>query len=70
MKFTTDVTLLPLSAVDNYIFVYFFMVKVWTKKLTESISTCYVRVRVAHKVKVNIKETFMGNDGFLPTFIW
>ena len=60
MKLTTNVTLLLLSAVDNDIFVYFFCHK----------NVCYVRVRVTHTIKVNIKETIMGNDGFLQLFIW
>ena len=34
-------------------------------KLTESINICYISDRVTCTVKVNIKETFMGNDGFL-----
>ena len=38
-------------------------------KLTESINICYVSVRVARKIKVNIKKTFMENDGFLQMFI-
>ena len=46
------------------------MLQVWTMKLTESINICYVSVRVARTIKVNIKETFMGNDGFLQMFIW
>ena len=63
-KLTTDVTLLFLSAVDNYICVYL-MSKVWTIKLIESVNICYVSVRAACTIKVNIKETFMGNDGFM-----
>ena len=39
-------------------------------KLTESINICYVSVRVSRTIKVNIKETFMGNDGFLRMLIW
>ena len=69
MKLPTDVTLLPLSAVDNDIFVYFFMLQVWTMKLTESINICYVSVRVVCTLKVNIKEIFMGNNDFLQMFI-
>ena len=69
MKLTTDVTLLPLSALDNDIFVYF-MSQVWTMKLTESVNICYVSVRVARTIKANIKEILMGNDGLLQLFIW
>ena len=69
MKLTTDVTLLFLSAVNNDIFVYF-LLHVWTIKLTESRNICYISDRVACTIKVNIKETFMGNDGFLQIFMW
>ena len=46
------------------------MLQVWTMKLTESMNICYVNVRVARTIKVNIKETLMGNDSFLQLFIW
>ena len=69
MMLTTDVTLLPLLAVDNDMLAYFFMSQVWTMKLTESINICYISVRVSHTIKVNIKETFMGNGGSLQIFI-
>ena len=69
MKLTTDVTLLFLLAVDNGIFVYF-LCRVWTMNLNESIDISYVSVRVSRTFKVNIKETFMGNDSFLQLFIW
>ena len=45
------------------------MSQVWTMKLTESMGI-YVSVRVFVKIKVNIKETFMGYDPFLQMFIW
>ena len=32
-------------------------------KLTESINICYISVKVACTTKVNMKETFMGNNG-------
>ena len=70
MKLTTDVPLLFLSLVDNNgTFVYFFMSQVWTMKLTESIDICYVSVRGSRTIKVNMKETFMGNDPFLQMII-
>ena len=69
MKSTTHVTLLFLLAVDNGIFVYF-LCQVWTMNLNESIDISYVSVRVSRTFKVNIKETFMGNDSFLQLFIW
>ena len=46
------------------------MLQVWTMKLTESMNICYVNVRVSRTIKVNIKETLMGNDSFLQLFIW
>ena len=46
------------------------MSQVWTMKLTESIDICYVSVRGSRTIKVNMKETFMGNDPFLQMVIW
>ena len=46
------------------------MSQVWTMKLTELMNICYVNVRVSRTVKVNIKETFMGNNPLLQMFIW
>ena len=46
------------------------MSQVWTMKLTESMNICYASVRVSRTIKVNIQETFMGNDPFLEMFIW
>ena len=37
-------------------------------KLTESTDTC-TSDRVACTIKVNIKETFMGNESFLQMFM-
>ena len=42
----------------------------WTMKSTESTNIYYIRDRVATTTKVNIKKTFMGNDGFLKTSKW
>ena len=33
-------------------------------------NTCFTSDRVASKIKVNIKETFMRNEGFLQVFMW
>ena len=33
-------------------------------KLTESTSNCYANDRVAFTIKMNVEETFMGNDSF------
>ena len=50
--------------------VYLFLkLQVWTIKLTESTDTC-TSDRVASTIKVSIKETFMGNEGFLQMFMW
>ena len=40
------------------------MLQVWTMKLTESTSICYASDRVACTIKVNVKETFIGNYSF------
>ena len=34
-------------------------------KLTESTNICCISNKVACTIKVNVKETFMGNDSFL-----
>ena len=60
MKLTTDVALLLLLAVDNDIFIYF-MPEVLTMKLTESMNIFYISHSVACTIKLNIKETFLGN---------
>ena len=67
MELTTDVTLLFPAAVNNNIFS---MLQVWTMKLNESTNIFYASNAVACTIKVNIKETFMGNEGFLQMFIW
>ena len=38
-------------------------------KLTESADTC-TSDRVDCTIKINIKETFMENEGFLQMFMW
>ena len=45
------------------------MSQVWTMKLTASMNFGYISDRIACTVKANIKETFIGNNGFLQTFI-
>ena len=45
------------------------MSQVWTMKLAESDNIRYISVSVTHAIKVNIKQTFMG-DGFLQMFMW
>ena len=34
-------------------------------RLTELMNICYVSDRVACTIKIDVKETFMGNDSFL-----
>ena len=64
MKLTTDVTWLLLSVVDNDIFFYFLCHRILFMTLNESKKICYISDRVACTVKLNIKETFLGNNGF------
>ena len=45
------------------------MSQVWTIKSTASMNFYYISDRIGCTFKVNIKETFMGNNGFLQTFI-
>ena len=33
-------------------------------------NTCCTSDKVASKIKINIKETFMRNEGFLQVFMW
>ena len=40
------------------------MSQVWTMKLTESRNIFSASDRVACTIKMNAKETFMGNDSF------
>ena len=39
-------------------------------KSTESMNICYVSDRVACTIKIDVKETFMGNDSFLKCGEW
>ena len=47
----------------------FFVSHLWTSKLTESKNIFCISGRVACTIKLNIKETFMGNNGFLQRFM-
>ena len=40
----------------------------WTMKLNESMNICYISDTVACTIKVNVKETFVGNDSFCKCF--
>ena len=42
----------------------------WTIKLTESTNNFGVSDRAVCTVKLNMKERFIGNDGFLQIFMW
>ena len=39
-------------------------------KLTESVNTCCISDSVGCTVKINIKESLMGNEGFLQVLMW
>ena len=45
------------------------MLQMWTLKFPESTNICYISDRVACTIKVNIRETFIGNTGFLQRFM-
>ena len=53
---------LSLFSLSLYIYI---MSQVWTMKLTESTNICYVSDMVTCTIKMNVKQTFMGNDSFL-----
>ena len=42
----------------------------WTIKLTESTNNFYTSDRAVRTIKVDMKERFIGNDGFLQIFVW
>ena len=46
------------------------MSQLWTMKVTASTNFCYISDRVTCAVEVNIKKTFLGNNGFLQTLMW
>ena len=46
------------------------MSQVWTIKLTESANIFCISDGVACTIKPNIKEAFIGNDGFLQSVMW
>ena len=46
------------------------MLPMWTMKLTESTNISCTIARLVCTIKVNIKERFTGNDGFLQMFMW
>ena len=72
MMLTTDETLLFSSAVNNDILVYFFVIGVdcQINKLTKSTKGFCISVRLPYTIKLNIKEAFMRNDGFLQRLMW
>ena len=48
----------------------FFLLQMWTIKLTESTNNFFTSDRAICTVKVNMKERFTGNGGFLQIFMW
>ena len=44
------------------------MSQVWTMKVTEPTNICYVSDTFACTIKMNVKETFTGNDSFRKCF--
>ena len=46
------------------------MLQMWTIKLTESTNKVCTSDRTVRTIKVNMKERFIGNDGFLQIFMW
>ena len=46
------------------------MLQMWTIKLTESTNNFCNSDRAVRKIKVNMKEKFIGNDGFLQIYMW
>ena len=46
------------------------MLQMWTMKLTESTNISGTSDRLVCTIKVNIKERFTENDGFLQMFMW
>ena len=68
MKLIIELTLLYLSALDNDIFVYFYVT-------STDYGINWINIylpfsdRFATTIKVNIKQVFMGNDVFLKIFI-
>ena len=42
----------------------------WTIKLTESTNNFCTSDRAVRTIKVDMKERFIGNDGFLQIFVW
>ena len=46
------------------------MLQMWTIKLTKLTNNFCTSDKPVHTIKVNIKERFIGNDGFLQIFMW
>ena len=46
------------------------MLQMWTIKLTESTNKVCTSDRTVRTIKVNMKERFIGNDGFLQILMW
>ena len=48
----------------------FFLLQMWTIKLTELTNNFCTSERAVRTVKLVLKERFIGNDGFLQIFMW
>ena len=46
------------------------MLQVWIIKSAESTNTCSTSVKIVCTTKVNIKQTFTGNDVLQQIFMW
>ena len=46
------------------------MLQMWAMNLTESTNICCTTNRLVSTIKVDIKERFIGYDGFLQMFMW
>ena len=68
MKLTTVVALRCFSS-KQWRICLFFVLHLWNIKLTESKNVFCINGRVACTIKLNIKETFMQEDGFLQKFM-
>ena len=62
---------LTVSFSSEYWYICFiFMLRMWTINLTESTNNFCTSDRAVRTINVNMKERFIGNDGFLQIFIW
>ena len=55
---------------EYYYICLFLKSQKWKIKLTESTNNFCTSDRAVRTIKVNLKERFIGNDGFLQIFMW